>query len=512
MVGTSAPLASFKAGPDVAPRPVPTSQGAETPMPMRYCPSVAPLTAIAAALSALLVAAPATAQKKGEDKVQPIHDRRPYIAPGAWTTDDPVRIPRRVVPITEPDIVIRGGRVFDAISAGVRPATVVIRGNRIHAILPPDSTAWAADARVIDATGKTVMPGLIDMHTHVTYPDRTTAIDEQASEGGGTLRGARNLRLFLEYGFTSVRDLNGVSNAPFLLSEWSAANMIPAPRVFAGGFIITGTGGHATERPVTPSHGPEYAKEVDGPDAWRAAVRRAFKQGASVIKIGSHFAPDEVRAAVEESHLLGLKVTCDCETIYTDMAVEAGVDMIEHPLPRSDAAIAMMAKKGIGAVPTMQVYQNLLDRAGGFYGSTSRRFTMTSQGNFDVFKKMKAAGVVMGIGTDAIGEAARMAPNSYLAELKWFVRGGYSNVEVLKAATIVNARLLDMGDKLGSIEVGKLADVIVVDGRPDENLDDILKVEHVVKDGLWLIREGALVTPRQPPTPLIKPSPPADVN
>src|SRR3546814_9154661 len=85
--------------------------------------------------------------------------------------------------------------------------------------------------------------------------------------------------------------------------------MIPAPRVFAAGWIITGTGGHATERPVIPSHGPDYAKEVDGPDAWRHMVRKAFKEGASVIKIASHFAPDEVRAGIEEAHLLGIKVT-----------------------------------------------------------------------------------------------------------------------------------------------------------------------------------------------------------
>lgn len=128
-----------------------------------------------------------------------------------------------------------------------------------------------------------------------------------------------------------MRDVNGVSKAPYLLSEWSAANAIPAPRVFPAGHIITGTAGHPTERPITPNHGPEYAWEPDGVDAWRAAVRRTFKEGASVIKIASHFSADEVAAAVDEAHRLGLKVTCDCETVYTAMAVRAGVDMIEHP-------------------------------------------------------------------------------------------------------------------------------------------------------------------------------------
>lgn len=476
---------------------------------MTVKPSALARTCIAALL--VTAAMPAAAADPAP-AATPRTDRRPLIAPGMPTKADPQRIPARPRAETGPETVIRGGRVFDAVSDRARPATVVIQGGRIKAVLPPEATGWGADAQIIDATGKTVMPGLIDIHTHVTYPSRDTPIDEQAGEGDGTLRGARNLRHFLEYGFTSVRDLNGVGKAPFLLSQWSSANAIPAPRVFTGGWIITGTGGHATERPVSPSHGPEFAKEVDGPDAWRAQVRKAFKEGASVIKVASHFAPEEIRAAVDEAHLLGLKVTCDCETIYTAMAVDAGIDMIEHPLPRTDATIAAMARRKVEAVPTLQVYQNLLDRAGGFWGSTSRRFTLTSQGMFDVFKKMKAAGIVMGVGTDAIGDASQMVPNSYIAELKWFVRGGYTIPGALKAATIVNARLLDMGDELGSIEPGKLADVIVVDGRPDENLDDLARVEQVIKDGLWVVRDGAVTTPRHVPLPLVKPSPPADVK
>lgn len=444
------------------------------------------------------------------------HDRRTYLDASTQTSDDPVRVPRKPSDAPQDEVVLKGGRIFDAISNAAKPATVVVRGDRIKAVLPPGSSDWSADARVIDVAGKTVMPGLIDMHTHVTYPDRRsgreTPIDEQASEGAGVLRGQRNLRYFLESGFTSVRDLNGVSNAPYLLSEWSAANAIPAPRVFTAGHIITGTGGHATERPVTPSHGPEYAWEADGADAWRSAVRKTFKQGASVIKIASHFSADELAAAVEEAHMLGLAITCDCETIYTDMAVAAGVDMIEHPLPRSDKAIALMAKKRIAAIPTLQVYQSLIDRSGGYYGSTSRRFSMTSQSNFNIFKKMKAAGIAMGVGTDTIGDASYLIPNTYIAELKWFVKGGYSIPAALKAATITNAKLLDMDDKLGSLEEGKLADIIVIDGKPDENLDDLARIDMVIKDGLILVQSGELVTLRHEPQPLAKPSPPDDVK
>ena len=137
---------------------------------------------------------------------------------------------------------------------------------------------------------------------------------------------------------------------------------------------------------------------------------------------------------------------------------------------------------------------------------------MTSQSNFDIFKKMKAAGITMGVGTDTIGGAHRLIPNMYIAELKWFGKGGYSIPDALKAATITNAILLDMADKLGSLEAGKLADVIVVDGRPDENLDDLQRIDLVVKDGVVLVKSGQIVTPRHVPEPLRRPAPPPDVR
>lgn len=465
------------------------------------------LTAATLAGGMLFAAASASAQSVK------LNDRRAVIAPTARITDDPRRIPLKPDKAAPHQTVLRGGRLFDSITLQVRPATVVIAGDHIAAVLPADANGgWASDAEVIDVTGKTIMPGLIDMHVHITYPDGDSPIDEQASEGAGVLRGMRNLRWMLESGFTSVRDLNGVLNAPYLLAEASASDEIPAPRVFTAGHIITGTGGHATERPVSPAHGPDFAWERDGADAWRAAVRQTFKQGASVIKVASHFAPDEIAAAIDEAHRLGLKVTCDCETIYTAMAVDAGIDMIEHPLPRTDATIAAMAKHGTASVPTLQVYQNVLDRSGGFYGSTSRRFTMTAQGDFDIFKKMKAAGIVLGVGTDTIGDANRMIPNVYIAELKWFVKGGYSIPGALQAATLTNAKLLDMGDRLGSITPGKLADVIVVDGHPDEDLEALHHIDLVVKDGHVMVRGGAVTTAPHVAAPLLKPAPPADVQ
>ncbi len=437
----------------------------------------------------------------------PVGNRRPLIQTA--TTDDPRLVPVRSDGASRSVTILVGGLVFDAQLARTTPGTVVIEGKRISAIWPAGRRDWPADARVIDVGGKTVLPGLIDLHVHLTYPDSDTPIDRQASEGDGVLRGVRNLRWMLEAGITSVRDLNGVSDAPYVLADWSAANRIPAPRVFTAGHIITGTGGHATERPVSPSHGPDFAWERDGADAWRSAVRETFKRGASVIKVASHFSPEEIAAAVDEAHRLGLKVTCDCETVYTAIAVDAGVDIIEHPLPRTDETIRAMAKHRTAAVPTLQVYQNVLDRAGGFYGSTSRRFTLTAQADFDVFRKMKAAGIVMGVGTDTIGDANQLIPNVYLAELQWFIRGGYSAAEALRAATLTNARILDMDDRLGSISSGKLADIVVVDGRPDLDIEALRRVDKVFRDGILLVDGGQILVPRHQARPLTK-APPFD--
>jgi imidazolonepropionase-like amidohydrolase len=440
-------------------------------------------------------------------------DRRAFIWPDMPTTDDPRRVPAppgRTGP--EGGIVLKGGSVFDSVKKVAYPATVVIDGNHITAVLPPDSTNWSADAKVIDVTGETVLPGLIDLHVHLTYPDKTTMVDEQASEGNGVLRGLDHLNNLIEHGITSVRDMNGVLNSTYLLSEWMAADRMPGPRVFATGHIITGTGGHAADRPITPIHGSAYAMEADGPVEWRRAVRQNFKDGASWIKIASLFDPEEVKAAVVEAHALGLKVACDCETFYIKWAVEAGVDMIEHPLPRTDETIREMAEHHTEADPTLAVYQTMLDTTGGYYGTASRRFTIGPQQDFDVFKKMKAAGIKMGIGTDTIGEAFHYVPNTYISELKWFVKGGYTPAEALITATKTNAELLDMGDKLGTLEPGKLADILVVQGKPEVDAEDLKKVDKVIKDGYLMVDHGQVQITRHVDTPLPKPSPPDYVH
>ena len=449
---------------------------------------------ILAAASCFILVTQGVAQERAAD-------RRRSLAPGQHVSDDPRRVPE---PATlkgpQGTLVLRGGRVFDGTGAPARMATVVLQRNMIVQVLDAGTTNWPRDARVIDVTGKTVMPGLIDLHTHLSYIEPPLSDEDDPNDPDGALRAAERLRYFIESGITSVRDVASAGNIPFVLKRWVSRNAIPGPRVFAAGQLITGRGGHGAEGRFTAVDASVI--ERTGANEWRLAVRDLFARGADVIKIASHFSREEVAAAVEEAHALGLKVTCDCETFYIHWAVEAGVDMIEHPLPRSDETIRLMAQKGTQADPTVYVYTYFFGRfGGGYFGSTSRRFVFGDSLNVQVLRRMKDAGIKMGIGTDLIVDWFRSLPTPYINELKYFTQVGYSVPEALVAATRTSAELLDMDDRLGTLEVGKLADVLVVTGRPDERLDDLANVDLVIRDGWLVVEDGKVVVPRHVPTP-----------
>lgn len=449
-------------------------------------------------LTVLLLGATLATTVSAQDRAQ---DRRRWLSPTQEVSDDPRRVPAPRGP-KGPDgaIVLRGGRVFDGTGAPARPATIVIVRNRIAKVLDPASTDWPREARVIDVTGKFVMPGLIDLHTHLTYADPPVSTTEDGIDADVTLRAAQRLRFFIESGVTSVRDVASVGDVPFRLKAWVARNALPGPRVFAAGQLITAPGGHGAEGGNFAETGPRPIIQVTGADAWRGAVRDLFKRGADVIKVASHFSRDEVKAAVDEAHALGLKVTCDCETFYIQWAVEAGVDMIEHPLPRTDETIRLMAQHHTEADPTVYIYTILFNQlGGGYFGSTSRRFDFNDSLNLDVMRRMKNAGIKMGVGTDLVVDWYRYMPWPFINELKYFAAVGYTPAEALVAATKTNAELLDMDDRLGTLQAGKLADVLVVSGRPDERLDDLANVQIVIRDGCVVVEDGRVSIPKHVP-------------
>ena len=430
------------------------------------------------------------------------NDRSEYYQPDTATTNDLRRVPMPKGFMDPPGaILIRNARLFDGTGATARMAVILIEGSHIKKIASTENElVLPKETQVIDAAGKTVMPGLIDLHTHITYLERPGLAGpvSEDSQSDAALRGIERLRYFIESGITSVRDVGSHGMAPFQLKLWQYLGRIPGPRMFVAGQLIVGTGGHGTES-FTFHTAPQYPEsqvyEANGADEFRAAVRLQFKRGADLIKLASHFSQEEVAAAVDEAHRLGLRVTVDSETIYTDMAVAAGVDCVEHPLPRTDATVKLMAKQGTCADVTLVAYQYIAD-AGGYFFSTSRRFTLTNDANFAMAKKLKDAGVKLGVGTDLFYGLYKSLPAPYIQELKNFQTLGYSPAAALVAATRTNAEILGMDDRLGTAEAGKLADLIIIDGRPDENLDDLRKVDVVIVNGRVIVRDGQVQTPR----------------
>jgi len=385
--------------------------------------------------------------------------------------------------------VLKNGTLIDGSGQNPIPnAVVVIKGDKIEAVGPLaefDLTAFdGPDHKVIDLGGKVIMPGLINCHEHLDErwgvgPYQVRAMEPLTRK---LLRAVRNALLALQEGTTTIRDTGGKEGLGLALKKEIAEGLILGPRIVTCGEPIGMTGGHGWEIQI----------EADGPDEVRKATRKLLKAGADFIKLmasGGYieqskdqpWSPQldeaEMRAAFVEAKKAGKKTTVHAHPpVAIKAAIAAGVDCIEHGGLMDRETAELMARKGIFLVPTLaeswvMAEQGLELGRPVWLVEASRKHMGKSQ----TLKLAVQAGVKMAVGTDV---AASMAK-----EMELMQEGGLGAMEVLVAATRNGAELCDILDETGTIEVGKSADVIVIDGNPLKDMRDMCKVDLVFKQG-----------------------------
>jgi imidazolonepropionase-like amidohydrolase len=396
-------------------------------------------------------------------------------------------------------LAIQAGRlIVDATQPAMGPSTVIVDNGRIIRI--ENGATAPAGAIVVDMTDKTVLPGLIDAHVHLTGDPGTPfwreAIDSNES---AAITGVKNALLTVRAGFTTVRDLGAPGDASFALRDGIAAGQVPGPRILASGGALSITGGHGDVSGFRPEVNAALATNTTcaGADACADRVREWSKRGADVIKITAtggvlsqqgrglegHFTPVEINAITTTAARLGLKVAAHAHGARgIEEAAAAGVDSIEHGTFADDAALKVMKAKGTWMVPTLMAFTGLNDRVGkGIYtpvveGKAKAALKLWGDG----VRAAKRMGVKIAYGTDAgVFEHGRNGEEAQLM----VSRGGMTPREVLISATTASAELLGISADTGTLSTGKSADIIAVDGDPLTDASALMKVRYVVAAG-----------------------------
>lgn len=402
---------------------------------------------------------------------------------------------------TEPGSVtiLLPARVFDAEAGSMRDGwAVMVKGDRIQAVGPAERMARPAGAEEIELPGTTLLPGLIDAHSHVTlHPyDETPWADQVVRESleERTIRAVAHAEASLRNGFTLLRDLGaeGAGQADLSLRDAIAAGIVPGPRLLVASRAIVATGSYA---PGPRGYAwnidiPVAAQEATGTDEMRRAVREQIALGADWIKVYADTRRDlpsptaeELEAIVDEASRTGRRVAAHASTPEgMRRAVLAGAATIEHGFGGTADVFELMAERGVGFYPTLMAVVATEEYAGRYTpgGALSPRIREV----LDVFRLARRSGVSIGLGSDV----GVFDHGDSRLELDWMVRGGMSRVEALQAATIVNARILGLDDRLGSITAGKLADLVGVAGNPADDLGSLGAVVLVMKGGRLVVR------------------------
>ncbi|MBI2687896.1 MAG: amidohydrolase family protein [Acidobacteria bacterium] len=403
-------------------------------------------------------------------------------------------------------VVIRAARLFDGRADTLQtPGLVVVENGRITGVGP--SAVLKPGATAIDLGDATLLPGFMDAHVHLTgqrgMDNRQDLIDSQARTSVETaLRATRYLRVTLEAGFTTVRNLGAGDFIDVAMRNSIANGDIVGPRILAASKGLGSLGGHCDPmngvRPEFYGREPDWRDGVIGsPEAARQAVRYNIKYGADLIKIcatggvlsrnndvdSPQMTQAEVDAVIDEAHAKGKKVAAHAHgATGAKRAIRGGIDSIEHGSFLDDEALTLMKQRGTVYVPTLHALWSLLEaekKGSVMDPRTQAKMKMAARRIDETFRSAVARGIKIGLGTDAgVGVHGTNAEEFVL-----MVKGGMKPIDALRAATSVDAELFGVASDLGTLENGKIADVVAVPGNPVEDIAKTRNVFFVMKDG-----------------------------